>query len=140
MNNNRLDFSIVRRQIFMCYTNLKKQGFDLAWELQDYIKLFSLYYAKYRQKFNKDHPRMTNEQISEVLCALPSFTDAFENEIGITPKEYPPLIDSYFEQKFNAGDYGQRCNYSLLRFTSGKIRFYRYAENQYSEENEEGID
>lgn len=128
MNNNKLDFSIVRRQIFMCYSNLQKQGYDLSWERRDYEILFSFFYENYKKRFKRDHPRLTNEQITTILCDLPSFTDEYsECEIEATPRMYAEMILSYFEQKFDAGMYG-RCNYSLLHFVSGKIRYFRYCE------------
>lgn len=134
-NNNKLDISVVKRQIFMCYTEIEKEGYGLSWDMKDYFSFFRMYYTKYRQRFNKEHTKLTNAQITEILLAIPSITDAYGYEIELTLAEYPPLIDAYFEQKFNSA-WG-RCNYSLLHFTSGKIRYYRYVENQFEQEGTE---
>ncbi len=120
---------IVLRQIIIEYIDL--YGSDRCgeeWSLQDCINVFSYYYQRYDEIFQRKHPRLKNKTIRAIIKKLPYVLDDLNRDIDLYPESYPKLIDAYFEQ-----DFGPDCDYSIQHFMSGVIRALRYYEEEYYE-------
>lgn len=123
-----MDFTIVKRQIIIEYTDLYHgDRYGESWSLEDCLDVFRYFYRRYAAIFGEDHPRLKNKTIREIIERFPSMED--ENldytKHYLEPDEYPTLIDAYFEQDF------PDCDYSIAHFMSGRIRLLRYYEELY---------
>lgn len=122
-----MDFTIVKRQIILEYVKLYgSDRYGEEWSLEDCIDVFRYYYRQYEAIFHKDHPRLKNKTIREIIEKLPYTTDELDRDIDLDPDMYPTLINSYFDQ-----DFGPGCDYSIQHFMSGMIRALRYYEELY---------
>ena len=125
-----MDFTIVKRQIISQYISL--YGSDRendTWSLEACIKVFRYFYRAYYQAFGCPHPYLRNQTIREIISGFPRLSgDGYLYGELLAPKEYPVMIDAYFEQ-----DFGPDCDYSIQHFMSGVIRALRYYEEEYYE-------
>lgn len=122
-----MDFTIVKRQIILEYVKLYgSDRYGEKWSLEDCIDVFRYYYRQYEAIFHKEHPRLKNKTIREIIEKLPYTVDEFNRSIDLEPDFYPTLIDAYFDQ-----DFGPDCDYSIQHFMSGMIRTLRYYEELY---------
>lgn len=122
-----MDFNIVKCQIIYEYLSIYgSDRKDSNWSLKDVINIFRYFYRKYEEVIGEDHPFLTSESINKIILRLPylEYDEPLE-DIELLPEHYQALIDSYFEQDF---DYG---NYSIAHFMSGKIRALRFFETMY---------
>lgn len=124
-----MNFGIVKRQIIKEYISI--YGTDRKedpWSLGACIDIFRYFYKEYKQIFNQDHPYLSDKSIYKILKSFPYLDNSIdykERQSDISPQEYYPLIDAYFQQDF------YDCNYSIAHFMSGVIRTLRYYEELY---------
>ena len=121
-------FTIVKRQIILEYVKLYgNDRYGETWSLEDCLDVFRYFYGQYLDIFEREHPRLKNKTIRDIIERFPYIED--ENYIGrdyeLYPDEYPTLIDAYFEQDF------PDCDYSIAHFMSGRIRLLRFYEELY---------
>ncbi len=122
-----MDFTIVKRQIILEYVKLYgSDRYGEEWSLEDCIDVFRYYYRQYEAIFHREHPKLRNKTIREIIEKLPYTIDELDRDIDLDPDMYPTLIDSYFNQ-----DFGPDCDYSIQHFMSGMIRALRYYEELY---------
>lgn len=107
------NFGVVVGQIVRAY---KKGGYQ--WPVESFANVFSVFYAKHREKTGQDHPRLRTETIARVMHAL---EDADENGDKYGEADTLMLIDQYFADEIP-------CDYSIAHFVSGQIRAIRNAE------------
>ena len=146
-----MDFNIVKRQIIGEYIALYgSDRKDEQWNLGNVLNVFRYYYRYYMDAIKKDHPKLTNKAIRDIIIKLP-YTVEIQGEedvdalyeayqkgsekgycpiddlalIELSPEEYPLLIQGYFQQNFDG------CNYSISHFMSGNIRTMRFYETLY---------
>ena len=121
-----MDFSIVTRQVIREYLHIYGSDRpDKTWSLDACLNIFRYYYIKYRQTFRRDHPKLSNKTINDIISRFPYFTDSFEGTAELEPEEYPLMIDAYFKQHFD------KCDYSIAHFMAGGIRALRFYEELY---------
>ena len=98
-----MDFEIVKRQIATAYS----QG-EFEWSLTDHCRVFRYFFDAYKSCRGREHPHLRTATIKEVMERLEDYS------IGETLN----LIDQYFESSLE-------CDYSLVHFTSGRVREMR---------------
>lgn len=111
------DFNIVKYQIINAYYET-----DTKWTIEECLEFFRYYYRLYRQTFNKDHPKLSNDTIKKIIERLDHIV-IIGDCCPLFPQDYPQIIQQYFEQPF------KNCNYSLAHFTAGTIRKKLYLPN-----------
>lgn len=108
-----MDFDIVVRQIFKAY----KAG-SYKWSYPDFVKVFERFYRMYAEYMGRGHPRLKTETIGRVMASL------VEDDNGMVylPEDYldSDIFECYFDTMFNPG-----CDYSIVHFTSGDVRYYK---------------
>jgi len=108
-----MDFDIVVRQIFKAY----KAG-SYRWSLDDFVKVFERFYGLYADYMGRGHPHLKTETIGRVMALLTEDV----NGVRYSADEYldSDLFECYFVTAFNPG-----CDYSIVHFTSGNVRYYK---------------
>lgn len=69
-NNTPLDFGIVTKQIEKAYGELEKEGTCKLLPLNDTIKIFQCFYSDYKETFGKEHPKLSQTNIKNVVSKL----------------------------------------------------------------------
>lgn len=132
------DYGITRRQIIKEYLilngdNTKVNGLSL----DDCLKVFDYFFKRYKQRFGKDHPRLSSTTIYGILVEIDGIISESNDGFMMLPSDletyigedgYAGIIDVYFHQRFD------NCNYSIAHFMSGGIRAICYYELAYFEE------
>ncbi len=97
------------------------------WELEDYLYVFHYYFRVYEQCFGRPHPHIKREQIRNIMDSMPCINceSRYDTEEDLTPEDYGPMIDRYFQLNWEGSDY------NVNHFFSGQIREMRFYEVLY---------
>lgn len=97
------------------------------WELEDYLYVFHYYFRIYEQRFGRPHPHIKREQIRNIMDSMPYINceSRCGTEEDLSPEDYGPLIDRYFDMDWEGSDY------NINHFFSGQIREMRFYEVLY---------
>ena len=108
-----MDFAIVVRQIVKAY---KAGGY--WWSCSDFVKVFERFYTLYEDFMGRGHPVLRTETVGRVMRLLAEDV----NGVRYSPDEYldSDMMECYFDTIFNPG-----CDYSIVHFTSGDVRYYK---------------
>jgi len=120
------DWKILEREIKKSCDNLDVDG-ELR---EDVIGVIEYYYDTYMWKNGKEHPRLSQEKMDDVVFRL--ITDTSDNGGSMfvlgdvaDVDSYKIMIDAYFATDF------PNCDYNICHFVSGTIRDNRFYEKCY---------
>lgn len=109
-----MNFNILIRQIRKAY----QTGSYRLWSVEDFIEVFERFYGMYEDYIGRGHPHLRTETIARVMASL------VEDDNGTlyAPEDYldSDIIEKYFDTVFNRG-----CDYSIVHFISGDVRYYK---------------
>ena len=115
---DNMDFEIVVRQIRKAY----QEGDYSPWSLEDFVMVFARFYSLYRAMNGCEHPVLKTMTIARVMALL--IRDV--NGMMYSPDDYleTDLFECYFVTRFKPS-----CDYSIVHFTSGDVRYYKTFES-----------
>lgn len=120
------DWKILEREIKKSCDNLDVNG-ELR---EDVIEVIEYYYDTYMWKNGKEHPRLSQEKMDDVVFRLIADTSDNGGSVFVLgdvadADSYKIMIDAYFATDF------PNCDYSICHFVSGTIRDNRFYEKCY---------
>lgn len=109
-----MDFTIVVRQIIKAYQTGNYPG----WTVRDFVDVFERYYGLYADYMGCGHPVLKTDTIARVMAAL--IED--DNGVRYSPEDYldSDIFEVYYMTPFRPG-----CDYSIVHFVSGDVRYYK---------------
>ncbi len=125
----KFDYEILERQISKVYYLYGYKGG--AWSVNDYFIVIKYFISEYEKKTGRTHKRLSNENLDNIMCALPYAENNYNcgnkpGYIDYSPGDYISMIDRYFKTKYKKG-----CDYSIYHFMSDGVRAIKYYECLY---------
>lgn len=89
----------------------------------DALAVFKEYFLAYEYYTGTAHPQLKREKIIDIIQRMDEGktpeTCPYEG-MGISPADYPAMIDAHFRTKY------RNCDYNICHFFSGCIRYLRW--------------
>lgn len=96
------------------------------YKIEDAYNIFMYFFEKYEENFESPHPPLSRRQIESIIDDMPYIFDSNYNRwLDLSPEDYEPMIDRYFETDYCYSDY------NISHFFSGRVREIKYFETCY---------
>lgn len=115
------DFDVVCEQIRQAYEEMEDYPYSEK-EVETIFKTYFKYYRKYR---GREHPKLSTENIRQIMNKLPYIDENHGCTQDIEASQYEQLISKHFRTKY------EDCDYNINHFVSGRIRDLRFFEECY---------
>lgn len=89
----------------------------------DALEVFRVYFLAYEHYTGTAHPQLKREKIIDIIQRMDdgkALDNCPQDFIQFAPSDYPAMIDSHFNTKYND------CDYNICHFFSGCIRYLRW--------------
>lgn len=95
---------------------------DCSYSFDDVMQVLTYYIDTYSLILEKPHAMLSVEQIAHIIKCMPYVDNPelpFDCTEYVSPDDYYDMIDKHFATRY------RNCDYNIIHFFTGAIRFYR---------------
>lgn len=117
------DLALLEEQVEKAYSAAKPE--TPLFFIHETLEILTSFFHGYHAKSGEQHPRISDKSMLDIVCRLPSCTDAEGKDGLLCTDYYESIIEQYFKTNFADG-----CDYRISHFMTDPIRANRLYEVQ----------